>query len=449
MSRKIIGVTVGSPLPKPDLRQDDPTKGDYVKGKEAIPQKVSQLENDSGYLTEDAVVPIVPNASGNVVSVSDSAERPLKGLRLFGKTTQNGTPTPDAPIPLETAGADGDVGVWLQGKNLFNLDAALNHIFYKDGDAYIGKFTVTGDRFSKNVPVFIPKGTRIRFGVDIIETTVSNPKYQLQMQGFYENGGTFEISAGATRPLTDNVTKMNLYMYHTEINAYTKFKNVQLEFGDSATAYEPFKEPQTLTVNTPNGLHGIPVSSGGNYTDSNEQQWLCDEIDFSRGKYIQRVETVVMDGVSKWGSTNSINGTQNYAIVVSQFAMRNCASISSHFVYGTASKFGNTYNSDNRIRMFYSDDSLDTADKWNAWFAEQYNNGTPVTVLVGRAEPIERDLTAEELEQYAALKTTFPNTTVTNDAGAGMELTYIADTKNYIDKKIAQLSAAIVAAGAI
>lgn len=34
MKRKIIGVTVGSPLPKPNMMQTDPKKGDYVKGKE-------------------------------------------------------------------------------------------------------------------------------------------------------------------------------------------------------------------------------------------------------------------------------------------------------------------------------------------------------------------------------------------------------------------------------
>ena len=37
MKRKIIGVTVGSQLPKPNLMQKDPTKGDYVKGKEQFP----------------------------------------------------------------------------------------------------------------------------------------------------------------------------------------------------------------------------------------------------------------------------------------------------------------------------------------------------------------------------------------------------------------------------
>lgn len=33
MSRKIIGVTVGTTLPKPNFEQNDPTKGDYIKNK--------------------------------------------------------------------------------------------------------------------------------------------------------------------------------------------------------------------------------------------------------------------------------------------------------------------------------------------------------------------------------------------------------------------------------
>ena len=52
MSKKIYGIPVGSPLPKSNLKQEDPSKGDYVKGRDIIPTKVSQLENDSKYLKE-------------------------------------------------------------------------------------------------------------------------------------------------------------------------------------------------------------------------------------------------------------------------------------------------------------------------------------------------------------------------------------------------------------
>lgn len=45
MKRRIIGVTVGSPLPKPNLMQTDPTKGDYVKGKEEF---LEQFVPESG-----------------------------------------------------------------------------------------------------------------------------------------------------------------------------------------------------------------------------------------------------------------------------------------------------------------------------------------------------------------------------------------------------------------
>ena len=57
MSRKIIGVTVGSPLPKPNLMQTDPTKGDYVKGKEEFMEQINVGGNVdlTGYATEQFV----------------------------------------------------------------------------------------------------------------------------------------------------------------------------------------------------------------------------------------------------------------------------------------------------------------------------------------------------------------------------------------------------------
>ena len=71
MSRRIIGNTVGSTLPKPNLMQDDPKKGDYVYGKDAIPTKVSQLENDSKYLEETKLPNVINEA---LVQAKESGE---------------------------------------------------------------------------------------------------------------------------------------------------------------------------------------------------------------------------------------------------------------------------------------------------------------------------------------------------------------------------------------
>lgn len=60
MKRKIIGVTVGSPLPKPNLMQTDPTKGDYVKGKEEFLEQFGgiDIETDSTLNFENGIMSV-------------------------------------------------------------------------------------------------------------------------------------------------------------------------------------------------------------------------------------------------------------------------------------------------------------------------------------------------------------------------------------------------------
>lgn len=60
-------------------------------------------------------------------------------------------------------------------------------------------------------------------------------------------------------------------------------------------------------------------------------------------------------------------------------------------------------------------------------------------------EPIVSELSSEEVQKILALYTNKPNTTIWNDQDAEMQVTYVADTKSYIDKKFKELSDAIVA----
>ena len=62
MSRKIIGITVGTALPKPNFKQDDPTKGDYIKNKPDFDGLKSQVDEVSGLVGDTSVSEQIQNA---------------------------------------------------------------------------------------------------------------------------------------------------------------------------------------------------------------------------------------------------------------------------------------------------------------------------------------------------------------------------------------------------
>lgn len=55
MSRKIIGVTVGTQLPKPNFKQDDPTKGDYIKNRPDFDGLQTEVSTISGLVGDKSV----------------------------------------------------------------------------------------------------------------------------------------------------------------------------------------------------------------------------------------------------------------------------------------------------------------------------------------------------------------------------------------------------------
>lgn len=129
---------------------------------------------------------LIGSGTGNPVSVSDAFSAPLCGLTVYGKSTQDGTPNPDNPVPIVSAG----------------------------------------------------------------------------------DGGTILVTVG-----------------------------------DGADGQ------QTIALQTPNGLRGIPVTSGGNYTDPSGQRWVCDEVDLERGVKVQRVDKTCFDNTKTLAEQNAILAT--------------------------------------------------------------------------------------------------------------------------------------------
>lgn len=72
--------------------------------------------------------------TGNPIAVDDAFHAPLCGLTVYGRSTQSGTPTPDAPVPIVSAGESGSVAVKVTGKNLFYEQEFQNYFINSAAD---------------------------------------------------------------------------------------------------------------------------------------------------------------------------------------------------------------------------------------------------------------------------------------------------------------------------
>ena len=236
---------------------------------------------------------LVGSETGNPISVDDAFPAPLCGLTVYGRSTQDGTPTPDAPVPIVSAGDGGSVVVTLS-----------------DG-----------------------KG-----------------------------------------------------------------------------------KTQTLTLPTPTGLPGIPVTSGGNYTDPQGQQWVCDEVDLERGVRVQRVYK---------GRVNTSDGSVNeqYRLALDLPGNEGKEGSSQCFISITLFTSWTSCVAGSKLylkNIAKSEGSFYTAEELKALAID-------VDFVYQLATPIETPLTPAEIAAYKALTAYGPDTVVQAGDGAGVKLEYQRD----------------------
>ena len=74
MSRKIIGVTVGTQLPKPNFDQTDPRKGDYIKGDRSFITPDDTLTQSGRPAEAKATGDAIYNLQSKIDQVSDAVD---------------------------------------------------------------------------------------------------------------------------------------------------------------------------------------------------------------------------------------------------------------------------------------------------------------------------------------------------------------------------------------
>ena len=376
---------------------------------------------------------LVGSETGNPVTVDDAFAAPLCGLHIYGKSTQDGTPTPDAPVPIVSAGDGGSVAMKVTGRNLVYTHEYQSFFINMNGSQ-----------------VGLSKGN-----TSIVLQVPTGAEYYITRKAV---GTKFRVATVDKLPTTSSVVTTSNAMVRDsvqqiKISATAKYMIIQCEDEaafdelmvslDSSTAYSPYRE-QLLTLPTPNGLPGIPVTSGGNYTDSTGQQWVCDEVDLERGVKVQRLgkAEIVRVGVSedsKW-----FDETKSYSYEITQFTYP-VVNAPSYVRYEPCNRFemfnfGGIYNKgiENGGLMGYSyavfnvSKSLGictTANEFKEWFNEN------VVLYKILATPIETPLTADEIAAYKALTAYAPDTVVQASDGAGIRLDCQRDV-NLVVKKL-------------
>lgn len=370
----------------------------------------------------------IVSAQGENLSLVNVKGSKLNALLVYGKSTQSGTPGPDNPVPIVSAGS-----VMTTGAQLFDIKKATPY-----GSAYGLTISIDGENIEISGTVSgIPSGQEAitfrildypenlygnRLSMDIVDSTGAQGSYVYGSESENALAINFNTSLGAEvnlvfRLMVNSGSTALPWEPYTGgvpgVNPYAGEINVSVSDGGT--------QSQTLTLSTPGGLPGIPVTSGGNYTDESGQQWVCDEIDLKRGKYVKRVEKIVIDGEEMkftpdgsgkfWNlPQHSAEGAIYLIPIMSMYFPRGIFLVNNNydFIFTTQKLIGSYFSSVNEFNEFCTEKSAE---------------GQPLELYYG-IDPIETDLPAEEIAAYQALHTYTPNTTVSNDTGAWVKVGY-------------------------
>lgn len=408
---------------------------------------------------------------GNPAIAQGSLARRYPGLNIYGWSKQDGTPSPDNPVPIVSAGS-----VMTTGAQLFNFNE-VTYLRCNLQDAKTGtiKSNIINSYFCsiyiENLNEYLMENKGEQFCLRVNDN--ENKKISIVIYGTDESGDKTQESdvngRFASIVINDDftsITRLEL-RFNRLPEAFTDTETIiggiMFYKGDSDIAFEPYTggqpsanpyegeinvtisdggtQSQFLTVSAPGGLPGIPVDASKlpegiepTYVDESGQAWVCDEVDFERGVYVRRIWKATFDGsetwtvygqtaVSNYGFMSSrdipepMNYREGFCNQLDVIVSAPSESDTNKFRFGSGANNAAIYV----LHVSQYDPSLEDfgVSAWKAHLAAH-----PLEVMTYLTTATEEPLTAEEIAAYKALHTYSPATTVSNDAGAWMKLTY-------------------------
>lgn len=384
---------------------------------------------------------IINDASGEIVHITDGAAMPVECLVSHIEPKQEGSGDPSPDNVRTIIGWDA-VTAQRKGKNLVNakVNATSSNVTASGDNGIIvmnGTASASSSSSLKIYEITLKPGI-YTMSHKVLSGSAEGASASTSVLLYKVDGTIIHRTRLDTPSVTFAVTeeetaRMEIIRAGSAVtyNAFTF--SVQLEKGDTATDFEP-PNMQTLTATLPETLYGFDKNWTTGLVTVNK---LC----------------LVWDGTEGWQMGTNSSGLTTFRIgsnvdkrmaaIKQETNYNDYDFISSHFnrvrYYAPEKPDGSATMVDGTMgrTLLLVNSAWATVEDCTTYLAAQAAAGNPLTGVFDLAEPYTIQLTPQQL---STLKGT---NNIWSDAGA-TDVTYVADTKMYIDGKIAAIAAAIV-----
>lgn len=326
------------------------------------------------------------------------------------------SPSPAYPQEIVSAAENGKIEVQVNGKNLLeglefgSIDNQGNIIQSTTAYININKFIEVKE--GKHV---INSRDEKRFLCAIFLYDKDKQFIRLDQSGdCVVRKGEKYINITSAKSLVDGVDKTQIELTDRSINP---------------TAYEPYKGLQKVQFQLDRPL------TKWDRLEKREGVWGIARQSVREELTQYNFDTYILP------SGSYPTGVYCYATKKSNAVLENQSSFCTHFknsnyAYSITNAKVGIYSDHGKVQYKYFVSDKPTVDEFKAWLVQQKEAGTPVELVYKTAEETWEPLPEEMQSVLNALHTNYPTTIISNSEDTEMQLTYVADAKNYTDRKI-------------
>lgn len=363
------------------------------------------------------------------------------------------SPSPEYPQEIKSVGKWNeltrkyDVDVIVSGRNIFDMSSALKANGKLDSDTSkaieIKPFKIVkGMKY-----VLVTKGvttndvySSIYFGEDTLSYGKEDSKILTTPIGYFAFKDGIRKTCILTAGKSTIVTRMMVHGNRKIEDEYSSIEELGVfpysnDENISNIYYEPYcQEPKELTISLDQPLRGI-----GDYKD-----------EVTKDGIVRNIHRFEYDGSENWVLHNNTSKekTQAFGINISTMCKGVnlggiCNRLLPRYIAWMGDNEGFDIYANNTLYINLEKTKASNIEEFKTWLSQNQ-----VTVDAILEKPFIEPLPEDFKRAVESLKTYYPSTVITVDGGEvdpDVEVTYIADTKNYIDQKIENTNKSVIA----